>query len=129
LKSAATSEKRPGHGAYSKAIVQQKGVIEKRRLLRQLGVSQQDLSPIAVAYLDSWARLKAKLLLLDRWLAEHKPELVDEAGETPSFTAFYVSLANAERHALAKLEQHLEQRPATDPFAKYKTIDAVANGD
>jgi hypothetical protein len=121
----ATTNGKRRHGAYNKTLEKTKGTVEKRRLLRQLGITQSELSPMAIAYLDSWARLKAKLILLDRWLSEHAPGLIDEAGEGPPFLAFYVSLANSERLALKRLEEHLQrERPAEDPFARYRVVDA-----
>lgn len=102
--------KRASHGAHSKELQTRGAQIQKRRLLRQLGVVQADLSPIGVAYLDSWARVKTKLVLLDRWLESRAPGLVNEAGEAPAFMSFYVSLVNSERQALAKLEAHLQAR-------------------
>lgn len=112
------SKRPPGHGAKSVELVRQKSAYQRRRLLRALGVTRAELGPITLGYLDNYARVRVQLMLLDRWTAKHRPELVDEAGNPPPFSAFYTSLINAERNALRPLEEHLKRDlPSPDPMA------------
>jgi hypothetical protein len=98
------------HGAHSDKLVRPVAKVEKRRLLEALGLLQRDLDSLGRARLDGWARAKAKVVLLDRWIERNQPELADEAGEVPPFMALYVALLNAEQRALTRLTEHLRER-------------------
>ena len=57
------------HGAQSRRVATRASV-EKRRLLRALGLRQGDLGPIGRGLLDNYARIRSKLLLLDLYFEE-----------------------------------------------------------
>jgi hypothetical protein len=109
------------HGATSNVQIVRRATVEKRRLLRQIGLRQADLDSVGRALLTNWARSAAALELMDAFAAEHgwlKPD-----GEPRGFARLYVSMLNAERLALGRLELHLRTRDQPDPFAAY-VIDA-----
>jgi hypothetical protein len=90
-------------------------VVEKRRLLRQIGLRQSDLESVGAALLLNWSRSAAALHLLDEFAAEHgwlKPD-----GEPRGFARLYISLLNSERLALRSLADHL-RAAGVDPWAR-----------
>jgi hypothetical protein len=96
------------HGASSEVQIVRRATVEKRRLLRQIGLRQGDLNSIGRALLTNWARSAAALQLMDAFAQEHgwlKPD-----GEPRGFARLYVSMLNAERLALTKLEEHIRAR-------------------
>jgi hypothetical protein len=91
-----------------------RATVEKRRLLRQIGLRQRELESVGQALLGNWARAAAVLHLLDEYAAS--AGWLDEAGDPRGFTRLYVSMLNAERLALGKLADHL-RADERDPFA------------
>jgi len=95
----------PTHGATRERQIVRRATVEKRRLLRQIGLRQDDLESIGRALLQNWARAAAALHLMDDY-AEREGWL--DAGGTPRpFTRLYVTILNSERLALRALEDHL----------------------
>jgi hypothetical protein len=86
--------------------------VQKRRLLRQIGLRQNQLDGIAQGYLDSWARAQSKVELMDAWSAEHG--WLDDAGKPPAFVAVYFTAVNSARLSLAKLEGYLRDKRDLD---------------
>jgi hypothetical protein len=102
------------HGAQSGQIVR-RATVEKRRLLRQIGLRQQDLESLGRALLQNWARAAAALALMDGY-AEREGWL-DEHGHPRGFARLYVSLLNSERLALRALGDHLRAAEG-DPWVR-----------
>lgn len=100
--------KHDGYGSTKNDEIARRARNEKRRLLDRLGLRQRDLDPVGVAYLDHYAKLRARLDSVDAYLDEHG--LIRADGEPQPVLRFYVSLANSARLALAKLEGHLRER-------------------
>jgi hypothetical protein len=96
------------HGGKSEQRVKAIATIQKRRLLRQIGLRLRDLDAIALGYLDLWARAQSKVEIYDRWAAEHG--YLDEAGASPPWVREYFAAINSARLALAKLADHLKAR-------------------
>lgn len=96
------------HGARSEPTVKRVATVQKRRLLRQIGLRMSDLDGIALGYLDAWARAQSKVELMDAWSAEHG--WLDIEGKPPGFVAVYFAAINSGRLALGKLEEHLRAR-------------------
>ena len=103
------------HGAHSKAVVRREAAVVQRRLLRQAGLRVADLDGLGLAYLHSWAAAQAKVELLDRWADEHG--FIDDEGNLPGWTTFYLAALNSARLSLAKLEDHLRDVAGPDPLA------------
>jgi hypothetical protein len=104
------------HGAQSQRIVQPLAQRHARRLLRQRGVRAADLSAIGRALLHNWSRAAAALSLMDEY-AEREGWLGSDGAPQP-FAKFYVSMLNAERHALRAMEDHLQlEQRGVDPVA------------
>jgi len=106
------------HGATSERQIGRRAVVEKRRLLRQLGLRQGDLGSVGRALLLNWSRAAGALHLMDAY-AEREGWL-DGDGNPRGFARLYVSMLNTERLALKALSEHLRTREA-DPF---DTLDA-----
>lgn len=102
--------RKPEHGAHSPRKIRPVARAQRRAFLRRNGLQARDLDAIAFARLDAWATIRAKRVLIDRWLDEKAPGLVDPGGNVPGCMALYVSLANSERLALDKLEAHVQGR-------------------
>jgi hypothetical protein len=100
------------HGATSDRQIGREAANQKRRILRQIGLRARDLDSLGRALLANWARAAAALALMDAYAAEHG--WLDNEGNPRGFARLYVSMLNAERLALTKLEGHLRSR-ATDP--------------
>ena len=123
--SAHPEQARPGntnslvHGANSDRRVTKLATIQKRRLLRQIGLRQDDLESLGRALLSNWARAAAALSLMDDY-AESNGWL-SEDGEPRGFAKLYVSMLNAERLALRDLERHirLDRLDAADALHAY----------
>jgi hypothetical protein len=96
------------HGARSEPQVRQVATVQKRRLLRQIGLRAADLDGVALGYLDAWARAQSKVELMDQWAAEHG--WLDEDGRPPGFVSVYFAALNSARLSLGKLEEHLKAR-------------------
>jgi hypothetical protein len=93
------------HGATSERRVRPLAQTHRRRVLRQLRLRSSDVDPIGRGYLDAYARLVAKLDLIDRYVAEHG--LLRADGEPQPALRLYVTLVNSARLALARLEEHV----------------------
>ena len=106
------------HGAQSERRIGRRATVEKRRLLRQIGLRQDDLESVGRALLLNWSRAAAALHLMDDYAA--REGWLDAEGNPRGFARLYVSMLNAERHALKALSDHLRTREA-DPF---DTLDA-----
>lgn len=96
------------HGAASERQIGLRGTVEKRRLLRQIGLRQADLDSLGRALLHNWARAAAALQLMDSYVGEHG--WLKSDGEPRGFARFYVSLLNSERLALRALGDYLRDR-------------------
>jgi hypothetical protein len=103
------------HGVTSERHVTAVAARHRRRLLRRLALSPRQLGPIGRGYLDSYVRLTAKIELADAYIEEHG--LIRADGEPQPVLRLYVSLQNAARLALARLEHHLRVSAPDDPRA------------
>lgn len=109
------------HGARSEPTVRRTATVQKRRLLRQIGLRAADLNGIGQGYLDTWARAQAKVELMDAWSNEHG--WLSEDGKPPGFVAVYFAAINSARLALGKLDEHLaaqHKRRAPMDLAAYR---------
>jgi hypothetical protein len=102
------------HGATSELQIGRRSTVEKRRLLRQIGLRAADLDSVGRALLTNWSRAAAALSLMDEY-AEREGWLDDE-GNVRGFGRLYVSCLNAERLSLRALGEHLRERKV-DPYA------------
>ena len=114
------------HGATSERQIVPVAARQKRRLLRQIGLRQSDLDGIGRGLLANWARAAAALALMDAFASEHG--WLDAKGEPRGFARLYVSMLNAERLALAKLEDHVRARHR-DAGAALRDYLAATYGD
>jgi hypothetical protein len=107
------------HGGYSRTLVRSRATVEKRRLLRQIGLRQDDLASVGRALLQNWARAAAALSLMDDY-AEANGWL-DADGEPRGFARLYVSILNSERLALRDLERHIraDRHDASEMLRRY----------
>ncbi len=94
------------HGARSEPTVRRLATIQKRRLLRQIGLRQSDVGGVGLAYLDGWARAQSKCELMDCWAAEHG--WLDAEGNVPGFAKTYFAALNSARLALDRFAAHLK---------------------
>ena len=118
------TEPRVLHGARSEPTVRRVATVQKRRLLRQIGLRAADLNGIGQGYLDSWARAQAKVELMDAWSDEHG-WLTDD-GKPPGFVAVYFAAINSARLALGKLDEHLmaqHKRRTPLDLSQYRSAD------
>lgn len=93
------------HGALSERALAPQSTVEKRRLLRQVGLRLDDLESVGKALLQNWARAAAALSLMDRYAQE--VGWLDGEGNPRGFARLYVSMLNSERLALRDLEKHI----------------------
>ena len=94
-------------------MVKKVATVQKRRLLRQIGLRAGDLDTVALGYLDLWARVQSKVELYDSWASTHgylKPD-----GPSPPWVNHYFAAVNASGRLLQKLEQHLAAREQSGP--------------
>ena len=96
------------HGARSEPTVRRVATVQKRRLLRQVGLRASDLNGTGLSYLDLWARAQAKVELMDSWAAEHG--WLTDAGKPPGFVNVYLAAINTARLSLNELNRHLAER-------------------
>lgn len=106
------------HGAKSVQIAG-RATVERRRLLRQIGLRQSDLESVGRALPVNWSRAAAALALMDDYAAREgwlKPD-----GEPRVLAKLYVSMLNSEWLALARLAAHLraENRDAAGELNRY----------
>jgi hypothetical protein len=99
------------HGGNSEVQVRRVATVQKRRLLRQIGLRMHDLDAIALGYLDLWARAMSKVELYDGWASEHG--YLNAAGESPPWVREYFAAINSARLALGKLADHLKARQSS----------------
>lgn len=90
---------RTTHGATNERQIVRRSAVERRRILRQIGLRQTDLESVGEALLLNWSRAAAALHLMDAYAEEHG--LLKPDGEPHGFTRLYVSMLNAERLALS----------------------------
>ena len=112
------------HGARSEPTIKRTATVQKRRLLRQIGLRAADLNGIGQGYLDTWARAQAKIELMDAWSNEHG--WLDDKGKPPGFVAVYFAAINSARLALGKLDEHLaaqHKRRAPMDLTQYRSAD------
>lgn len=96
------------HGAHSERTVGRTAAVQKRRLLRRIGLRASDLDGIGLGYLDAWARAQSKVELMDAWTAQHG--WLSEDGAPPPFVAVYFAAVNSSRLALDRFSDHLRAR-------------------
>jgi hypothetical protein len=96
------------HLATSKRQIGHRAVVEKRKLLRQIGLRQSDLESVGQALLLNWSRAAAALHQMDDYAA--REGWLDRDGQPRGFARLYVSMLNAERLALKALADHLRAR-------------------
>jgi hypothetical protein len=113
------------HGATSGRQIVRRATVEKRRLLRQIGLRQRDLESVGQALLLNWSRAAGALSLMDAYAAEHG--WLDEVGAPRGFAKLYVSMLNSERLALRALAEHLRADHA-DPFERLQDHLAAREG-
>ncbi|MGH2964236.1 MAG: hypothetical protein ACRDMH_02480 [Solirubrobacterales bacterium] len=101
------------HLAHSEPAVRRVATVQKRRLLRQIGLRQADLGGVGLAYLDNWARAQAKVELMDSWAEEHDGWL-DGEGNLRPFASFYFTALNTARRALDQFAGHLTAQGKAD---------------
>jgi hypothetical protein len=114
------------HGANSPRIVRKVATVQKRRLLRQVGLRQDDFDGIGLALLDNWARAQSKVELYDAWAAEHG--YLTAAGESPPWVREYFAALNTSRLALRALQEHLKTQPKHNQLADI-IHDMYGNGE
>jgi hypothetical protein len=96
------------HGATSESRIRPLARNHRRRLLRQIGLRAGDLDPVGRALLEHYARLTAKVVLIDAYVDD--AGLLDEGGQPRPCMTLYVQLHRAALSALARLEAHLGTR-------------------
>jgi hypothetical protein len=100
------------HGARSERTVKVAATAQKRRLLRQIGLRQADLTGVGLAYLDNWARAQAKVELLD---ADYERRgFLDRRGKPRASVAVYFTALNSARRAAAEFAKYLRDQGAVD---------------
>ncbi len=115
------------HGGSSNGQIVRRSTVEKRRLLRQIGLRADDLESLGRALLTNWSRAAAALHLMDVYAEENG--WLDEHGSPRGFARLYVSMLNAERLALRALQDHLRVRHA-DPLAElHSYLEIKKSGD
>lgn len=107
------------HGGYSERRVTRRATVAKRRLLRQMGLRQEDLESVGRALLQNYARAAGALALMDDFAEEHG--WLTEEGDPRGFAKLYVAMLNSERLALRDLERHIraDRRDAADVLRNY----------
>jgi hypothetical protein len=104
------------HGATSDRHIVRRATVEKRRVLRQIGLREADLESLGRALLQNWARSAAALYLMDGYAETHG--WLDADGNPRGFARLYVAMLNAERNALRSLESYIRKTDAGDPVAR-----------
>src|SRR6266498_76201 len=119
------------HGAYGEQGLKAVSTREKRAFLKAKGVRLSELDQIGVARLDQFARMQAKVVLLDAYLEQHG--LLAENGEPRPAAKLYPTIHNSAQRALDRLESWLLGWQAAeiakrndDPFGLYRVVEAEA---
>jgi len=99
---------RDAHGRPTEVVVRRVATVQKRRLLRQIGLRANEIDGIGQAYLDGWARAQAKVEIMDSWAAGRG--WLDEQGRPPGFHDHYFAALNSARLSMNALSQHLKAR-------------------
>ena len=100
------------HGAHSERVVKKVATVQKRRMLRQIGLRQADLAGIGLAFLDSWARAQAKVELMD---ADYERRgFLDRRGKPRASVAVYFTALNSARRAQVEFAKYLRERGRID---------------
>jgi len=100
------------HGARSERTVKKVATVQKRRMLRQIGLRQADLTGIGLAFLDSWARAQAKVELMD---ADYERRgFLDRRGKPRASVSVYFTSLNSVRRSLAEFSKYLRERGQFD---------------
>ncbi len=105
------SNARPGnrnaitHGASSEARIRPVARTQKRRLLRQIGLSASDLDGIGRALLDNWASARRRSSCSTG--TSPSTGSSTRAGEPVPATKLYFVAVNSARLALSRLHEHL----------------------
>jgi hypothetical protein len=117
------------HGATSEAQIRPLAANHRRRVLRRLGLSARDLSPLARGFLDLYCRLSAKVDQIDRYIGEHG--LIRPDGEPQPVMKVYVSLCNSQRLSLQRLEDAVKaiRRSPGDELAAYLAANEAEEED
>src|SRR5579884_255211 len=102
------------HGATSDRQIGRRATVERRRILRQIGLRQADLTTTGRALLVNWSRAAAALALMDEYA--EREGWFHEDGNPRGFARLYVSMLNSERLALRAFSEHLRER-RSDPRA------------
>lgn len=102
------------HGARSVELVRHKRDFQRRRIVTALRLEPGSLSPIALAYIENLAKVRVQILLVERYLSKHRPEVYDSDGSPPPCMPFYLGLLNSERNAITRLAQHLPTEVEVD---------------
>lgn len=89
------------HGAYSSVELAPRVNGIKRSLCARMGLRQAEMTWIARETLDAYARARAKVLAVDRFLETHP--MIDEHGEIAGVMKFYFTALNSSMRALEAL--------------------------
>lgn len=103
------------HGIHSERVVRPVATVQKRRLLRQIGLRQADLDAVGLGYLDLWSRAQSKIELLDADYAARG--FLDRRGNVRPSARFYFQALNVARSNLDALVRHLRERDLGGPAA------------
>jgi hypothetical protein len=115
------------HGAHSTAQTAPIARAQKRRFLRRNGLKASRLSGVQLAYLEAWARTAAKVEAIDHYVAANG--LIRDDGEPQPALKLYVSLVNANRLAMTKLEESLRADKADGDDTLSDYIERTYGGD
>lgn len=94
--------------------------------MRQLRLRSGDLDPIGKGYLEAYVQLRAKIDLIDGYVAANG--LLREDGEPQPALKLYVSLQNSARLALGRLEAHFNETLGDPVMELNAYLDAKAAG-
>lgn len=89
------------HGGRSEVALAPAVRYQKQALLKRLGLRQSELSFAGRETLDLYARSRAKLEAIDRWLLDHA--MLDEDGRPAPCMQLYTTLLNTSARALGEL--------------------------
>ena len=95
------------HGERSELTVKKVATVQKRRMLRQIGLRQVDLTGIGLAFLGELrARAQAKVELMD---ADYERRgFLDRRGKPRASVSVYFTSLNSVRRSLAEFSKYLQ---------------------